>query len=464
MKRLAVVSALLASAVASAQPAPDQPPPPSGDQQTPSWLPGVQDVTAAEIATPGKLTLSMQRAVELAIKQHPTIRIARAQQQVAFGRVDQAHVPLHPIVTVSAGVSASNQQQSFFNSNGGFLSVEEGASLGANVKWLISDFGLTRANIHAAEANADAAAATTSSDSLDIRQAVELAYLEAIARQRLTIVAQATVKSEEGHLDQAKRFVAAQAHDPIEVQQALSREANAKSALAQAQSNEAVALANLRSAIGWVDPSRAPSVDPNWPIPADQEPPDLTGLVDTARKHRPDIVALDKQIIAADASLTAAHAERRPTLSASAQAGWTPLFGLGTYSTWDPQPTWAAGLTLAWQLWDGGKSHADVEVAEANVQVAIAQRDGLLVTLTSQLESSRAQIVAAKANVQASTEAVTAAQAQLKLADARYAQGLGSQIELADAQTAVTTAEGNLVSAQWQLADAWTSLKRQLGQ
>ena len=48
--------------------------------------------------------------------------------------------------------------------------------------------------------------------------------------------------------------------------------------------------------------------------------------------------------------------------------------------------------------------------------------------------------------MQASTEAVTAARAQLKLAEARYTQGLGSQIELADAQTAVTTAEGNLVA------------------
>jgi outer membrane protein TolC len=59
---------------------------------------------------------------------------------------------------------------------------------------------------------------------------------------------------------------------------------------------------------------------------------------------------------------------------------------------------------------------------------------------------------------------VQAAQAELKLANARYAQGLGSQIELADAQTAVTTAEGNLVSAEWQLADAWATLRRQLGQ
>jgi outer membrane protein TolC len=133
-------------------------------------------------------------------------------------------------------------------------------------------------------------------------------------------------------------------------------------------------------------------------------------------------------------------------------------------SNWSPDPTWTAALSLSWLLWDGGKSSADVQVARANLQASIAQRDELLVTLTSGLESARAQIDANKANVQASTEAVTAARAQLKLAEARYAQGLGSQIELADAQTAVTTAEGNLVTAQWQLADAWAELRRAIGQ
>ena len=61
-------------------------------------------------------------------------------------------------------------------------------------------------------------------------------------------------------------------------------------------------------------------------------------------------------------------------------------------------------------------------------------------------------------------EGETAAQAELKLAEARYAQGLGSQIELADAQTAVTTASGNLITAEWNLAAAWATLRRALGQ
>src|SRR5262249_36983863 len=202
---------------------------------------------------------------------------------------------------------------------------------------------------------------------------------------------------------------------------------------AQSQSNEAIALANLRSAIGWVDPSNSPTVAANWPTPPETEPQALAALVDTARKSRPEIVQLDKQIHAADASLAAARPERRPGLSASAQTQWSPGTG-----NWSPEPSWSAGLSLTWSLFDGGRSAADQRVANANLLIAVAQRDALLVTLTSQLDAARAQIVANKANVAASTEAVAAAQAPLKLSEARYTPGPGSQIQLAPPPTPAT--------------------------
>jgi outer membrane protein TolC len=446
---------------------PDQPqnPPPA---ETPQWLPGVVDVTAAETAVPGKLTLTMARAVEIAQKTQPSLRQAKATIEAASGRVEGAKVGEHPVVTLSASVGASSDPRSqcvFADTTsglcGGFFTGSYNTGLSAGASWRIYDFGLTHANVVAAEANEDAAKAGYSVSSLDVRRDVEIAFLEALARKRLVLVAQATVKSEAAHLDQAKRFVAAQAKDPIEVAQAQARASNAQSTLAQAQSDEAVALANLRAAIGWLDPARAPAVDPNWPTPVSQDPSDLTELVATARKYRPEIVQLDKEIYAANASVTAAHAERRPVLSANGGIAYSPF---PNANSWPEQPSWQAGLTLSWQLLDGGRSRADVLVANANLLSAQAQRDALLVSLTSAIEASRAQIVANKANVEASTEGVTAAQAELKLAEARYAQGLGSQIELADAQTAVTTASGNLITAEWNLAAAWATLRRALGQ
>jgi len=447
-----------AAAQPKAQPAP--PPAPAPRPATPA-APGGPD-PAAPTTSAGPEVLTLERAVEIAMRQQPSLRQSKAQLEAAQGRVDLSRVARRPTVQLSASVSANSGRDASTGTGtggGSFFSHEEGTGLSASASWRIYDFGQTAANIRAAELNADAAAAGVNTAALDVRSNVETAYLEAVARRRLVQFAEATVKSEDAHLDQARRFVAAQAKDPIEVAQAQSRDANAKSALAQAQSNEAIALANLRSAIGWVDPANSPIVSPNWPTPSEAEPPVLAALVDTARKTRPEIVQLDKELQAADASLDAARAERRPVLSANASTVWSPGTG-----DWSPEPSWSAGLTLSWNLFDGGRASADARIARANVQSAIASRDALLVTLTSQLDSSRSQIVANRANVQASTEAVTAARAQLQLAEARYTQGLGSQIELADAQTAVTTAQGNLVTAEFQLSTAWAQLRRQTAQ
>lgn len=474
---LAFLAAL--SGVAFAQPGVTQPatparpaaPAPAGspgpNQPAPSpVLPQPVDPLAQTNSTGGEV-LTLERAIEIAMRQQPSLRQSQAALEAARGRVDLARVARKPTIFLDATAgTGSTIQRGTLNPGGtvtgggpDFFSHSESTGLGATASWRIYDFGQTSASIRAAELNADAFAATIGTTTLDIRTSVEVAYLTAVADRKLELVAQTTVRSEDNHLDQARRFVAAQAHDPIEVAQAQARAANARSALAQSQSNEAIALANLRSAIGWVDPTRSPTVAPSWPVPPETEPQALIALVDAARKNRPEILQLDKLLEAAGANLDAAHAERRPVLSAQAQTQWSPGTG-----DWSPQPTWSAGLSLSVPLFDGGRASADIRIANASVMSASANRDALLVTLTSQLDAARSQIIANRANVAASTEAVSAARAQLQLSEARYTQGLGSQIELADAQTAVTTAEGNLVQAEFQLASAWAQLHRAVAQ
>ncbi|HSD86909.1 MAG TPA: TolC family protein [Kofleriaceae bacterium] len=419
-------------------------------------------VASPALAQPQPQVLTMEQAVEIAMREQPSLRQSRASLEAARGHVDQVQATRRPTLSLSASANVGGGGPSR-----DFIDPTASSAIGASAQWRITDFGQTRAQLRAAELEAAASEAGIQTNALDIRRDVEASYLEAVASARLVAVFDATVKSEEAHLDQAKRFVAAQAKDPIEVAQAQSRAANARAALAQAQSNAAIALANLRAAIGWVDPAATLAVSNQWPVPRDQQPPPLTDLVQTARAHRPELVQLDRQVAAAEANIEAARAERRPVLSANAQTQWSPSISAKADMNGDhtnvPQPAWSVGLTLSWLAYDGGRSAADVRVARANRESALAQRDALLLDLTSQLDSARAQIEANLAATQASTEAVASAQAQLKLAEARYAQGLGSQIEIADAQTAVTTAQGNLIQSEFQLATAWTTLHRSLG-
>ena len=489
----------MAQAPAAAAPAP-VPAAPGAPAATPAGpvpsLPAASAAVLAELdaSEPGTVRLTMQQVVDLAMAQQASLRQVRASAEASATRVELARVPLRPTVSVGASLSTGSTgvrpcTDDPAQSCGGFFDASASTGLSAQASWRLYDFGQTSASIRAAEASAAATDASVRVSELDVRTGAELAYLEAVARHHLVLVAQATVESEQVHFDQAKRFVAAGARDPIEVVQAQSRVASARSSLAQAQSNQAVALGNLRAAIGWVDPSRQVVTALTWPqgngaggaggagaeaatgagagaaagtTPATGEratqPPELTSLVESARTRRPELAQLDKLIAASEANVGAAQASRRPTLSAFASTQWGP-----DSSDWTPQPSWSAGLQLSWNLFDGGRAAAEIKIARANLRATVAQRDGLLVSLTSGLETARARILANAANSEASTEAVTAAQAALRLAEARYAQGLGSQIEVADAQAAVTVAQGNLVVAEWQLADAWAQLRRATG-
>lgn len=462
----------LATPATPAMPATPATPAPGGPP-----LPSSAAAVLAELdsSEPGTVRLTMQQVVELAMSQQAGLRQARASAEASATRIDLAKVALYPTVSLGASLSAGSNPvrpctDDPTQSCGGFFSASSGTNLSAQASWRIYDFGQTAASIRAAEASAAASDASVRVSELDVRTNAELAYLEAVARHHLVLVAQATVESEQAHLEQAKRFVAAGARDPIEVAQAQSRYASARSSLSQAQSNQAVALGNLRAAIGWVDPARQVVTELSWPSgtpgaaatesgsAAAPPPPGLAQLVERARKSRPEIVQLDKLIAASEANVTAAEVSRRPTLSAFANSNWNP-----DSDDWTPQPSWSAGVQLSWSLFDGGRAKAETKIAKANLRATMAQRDALLVSLTSGLETARARIVANVANSEASTEAVAAAQAALKLAEARYAQGLGSQIEVADAQAAVTVAQGNLVVAEWQLADAWAQLRRAIG-
>ena len=171
------------------------------------------------------------------------------------------------------------------------------------------------------------------------------------------------------------------------------------------RATQAIALANLRAAIGWLDPTRdagrrSELAGAARPATRRSSPRSSRPRASTA----PRSSQLDKQIVAAEASIDAAHAERRPVLSATAQhrSGRPRHRATGT-----PQPAGAPASRCRGSCTTAAAAAADVAGrATRTSRVALAQRDALLVTLTSQLDSARAQIVANRANVAASTEAV----------------------------------------------------------
>jgi outer membrane protein len=79
------------------------------------------------------------------------------------------------------------------------------------------------------------------------------------------------------------------------------------------------------------------------------------------------------------------------------------------------------------------------------------------------VDTARLAVRAAKATIGAAQDAVTSAHEQLRLAEQRYATGVGNIIELNDAQVAYTTSAAQLVQARYSLATARAQLLAALG-
>ncbi len=192
------------------------------------------------------------------------------------------------------------------------------------------------------------------------------------------------------------------------------------------------------------------SYSPDYDVADDELPPlpeedqSTDSLVKVAFAARPELASVNKQIEAQERLVRAARANYGPSLGAA--TGFTESGAtLNTLA-----PNWNASITLTWPLFQGMLVPAQVREAEANLISTKAQRDTIELQLRLEIEQARLAVRAAKATLVAVEEALTNARTRLRLATGRYETGVGSAIEIVDAQLAYSNAGGR--SARWPIS------------
>ncbi len=180
-------------------------------------------------------------------------------------------------------------------------------------------------------------------------------------------------------------------------------------------------------------------------------------LLPQALTGRPDIKSDAEQIAAQNLTISSVKGNYWPSLGVS--ANWANAgidFG---HLSWN----WNVQGTLTWNFFQGGITVAQAQEAEANLTALVAQDDALRQQVRLDVEQARLAVIAAKATVTASDDALVNAKELLRLAEGRYQVGIGNIIELSDAQVSATTAAAQTVQARFNLATARAQLLRALG-
>jgi outer membrane protein TolC len=159
------------------------------------------------------------------------------------------------------------------------------------------------------------------------------------------------------------------------------------------------------------------------------------------------------------ARIAFARRERRPELSVTGAYTLTP--DAGGFAAQDDQ--WRLGASLSMNLFDAGAIRSRIRQAQAQEDAAQAQLE--LVQQQVALDVRTALLNLREAQERRATTAANVQQAQeaLRISQVRYKAGVATNVEVTDAQVALTEAQTNQVNAEYDYLNAQAALARALG-
>ncbi len=173
--------------------------------------------------------------------------------------------------------------------------------------------------------------------------------------------------------------------------------------------------------------------------------------------ERPDYLAAEQQVKAAELQKKAAEAERLPSLGISGDYGV-----LGTRPD-NAIPTWTANAGLTIPIFQGGKVEADIYQADAVLQQRRAQRYDLKGRIEQDVADAILDATAAAEQVEVAKATLDYAQQTLTQSEDRFSAGVTNNIEVIQAQEALATANQQYISSLYSHNIAKVLLARAVG-
>lgn len=392
--------------------------------------------------------VAMEDLVEKALIQSPTLQAARSAAVAQQERVTTARSDYWPQVSLSAGTTETTSVSPTQNSQAPF----NVSNTGISARQTLFTFGKLEAAVDQAEAQSEVAKSQAAMAAVEVAFAVRQAYLSWVQAAGLENQASEQIRFAETTLAEARARLKAGVAAQLDVTRAQTAVAQAKATLATARATTAQARRSLAAAIGQTAPVAGEPQFP--PTPALASRP-LAELEAAAGQH-PDLRTAEGQLAAAQASRRAAERAGLPDLSADAN------YGLRARE-FQPAQNMQAGLNFSWPLFTGFAITSQARAAEAQENTVRANFEARRLTVLRDVDNAYLALAGAKETVPAAKAALDAARANLKQAQGRYRAGVGSIIEVTDAQSLLASAQADWVRATTSYHLAIASLQRAMG-
>jgi outer membrane protein TolC len=398
----------------------------------------------ASVAFAAPVELSLSDSVALALKNNPSIKMAQSDKDKSKWSVDEAKAGRLP--TVSLGSSYSLKD----NNPAG----TDDLSNSLRMNWQLYSGGRVEGQIDQAKRGVQVADLGVEKTKQQLKLDTTSAYFTILQTKNLVDVNQQSVSNLQEHLTsvQAKYDVGVVAKS--DVLRAEVELANAQQNLIKAQNNYDLAVAGLLNTM-TIDPGTELALTDTLSY----QKYDKT-LEDSlaAAQVRPDVAQADENVKIAETAIKVAKSGNRPSVSVSASNGWS-----GSVLPESGDDNWNVGLSASWSLFDAGSSNAKVKQADASLDKVKEQAVQVKNAAALEVRQNYLSMQEAEKRIDTNKVAVGKAEEDLVIAREKYNAGVGTNLDVIDAQLALTQAKTNEIQALYDYNVSVAKIDKAIG-
>ena len=387
----------------------------------------------------GPLTLAA--AEQTALQNHPSIHAAEFGAQAATEVVRETRSVYLP--TVFGSFSGADAQSGSRIAAGGLNNpiIYNRVAGGLSFNQLLTDFGRTSALVESSTLNAQAQQEGISSQRAFVLLDVDRAYFGALRAQAVQRVAQATIDARQLVFDQVSALAQSNLRSGLDVSFARVTLSAAQLLLVQARNDTDRAFAVLTATLGRQTlASRSLADEPVPPPPPDE----AAALVAEAFRRRPELAAARLSAESASNFAVAESALRRPAVTVAGAFGLLPYYQPGISDRYA-----AVGVNVNVPVFNGHLYAARGAEAAARAGAQEERVRDLENQIRRDVETAWLNARTAFERLDLTTQLLDQSKQAVELAQARYNLGLGSIVELNQAQLNQTQAELDAASARY---------------
>jgi len=335
--------------------------------------------------------------------------------------------------------------------------------VGLRLSQLIFDGGKWWNNIAAADLGVQSGMAQVDEERLQITYLIEQRFYELVRAQRqLQVLSEAAVRSRDQAEFTQRLFEGGRSTQADVYAARANRDNDEVTRLGQERAVE-LARADLSTAVGLEPGTPLTVAEPQNLMAEPATAPALAQAIDRALSNRPSLKAFALTVAQNRKTTSAARGDYWPVLSAAGDWSRSSDYFPTMTDRPDKNSSATAGLYLSWNIFSGLATKAAVSKAELLTQIAENDLAGGRRNVANDVEKAVAQLATARAQVRVAQQAEGTAKEGLRLARTRQEVGVGTQLEVRDAELKLTQAQLNVVGSLVDGREAEAALRRAQG-